>query len=189
MQPIPIGALIHIQNVRSSMCRQSSADMRLDMSDCSLRPEHSCEIVLVSDGAASTASDQARKIGENMMRLWAQLLTAAILAAAVPVAYAQVQSPAPAPAQPSQSIPDQKLDATAAALDKIADVKENYSQQIEASRSDADKQRLVDEANKELVKAVTDQGLSVEEYTSIMVVAQNDPVVRQKIIQRMRPNK
>jgi hypothetical protein len=123
------------------------------------------------------------------MRLWAQLLTAAILATAAPVANAQVQSPAPVPSQPSQNIPDQKLDATAAALNKIADVKQSYTQQIEATPSDADKQRLVEEANKELVKAVTDQGLSVEEYTSIMVVAQNDPAVRQKIIQKMRPNK
>jgi len=121
------------------------------------------------------------------MRLWTQILTAAILAVAVPAANAQVQSPAPSPSQPAQNIPDQKLDATAAALNKIADVKQNYTQQIEASASEADKQRLVDEANKELVKAVTDQGLSVEEYTSIMVVAQNDPAVRQKIIQRMRP--
>ena len=121
------------------------------------------------------------------MRLWTQILTAAILAVAVPAANAQVQSPAPSPSQPAQNIPDQKLDATAAALNKIADVKQSYTQQIEASASESDKQRLVDEANKELVKAVTDQGLSVEEYTSIMVVAQNDPAVRQKIIQRMRP--
>jgi uncharacterized protein DUF4168 len=124
-----------------------------------------------------------------MMRIWAQFLTAAILATAVPVANAQVQSPAPSPSEPSQNIPDQKLDATAKALNQIADVKENYSQQIEATPSEADKQRLVDEANKALVKAVTDQGLSVEEYTSIMVMAQSDPAVRQKIIQRMRPSR
>ena len=124
-----------------------------------------------------------------MMRLRAQLLTAAILTAAVPMANAQVPSPAPAPSEPSQNIPEQKLDATAAALNKIADVKQNYTQQIESTPNESDKQRLVDEANKELVKAVTDQGLSVEEYTSIMVMAQNDPTVRQKIIQRMRPNK
>jgi hypothetical protein len=123
------------------------------------------------------------------MRPWAPLLTTVILATAVPAANAQVQSPAPSPSQPSQDIPDQKLDATAAALDQIADVKESYTKQIEATPSDADKRRLVDEANKALVKAVTDQGLSVEEYTSIMVVAQNDPVVRQKIRERMRPSK
>jgi len=123
------------------------------------------------------------------MRPWTQFLTAAILATAVPAANAQVQSPAPSPSQPSQSIPEQKLDATAAALDQIADVKESYTKQIEATPSESDKQRLVDDANKALVKAVTDQGLSVEEYTSIMVVAQNDPMVRQKILQRMKPGK
>ena len=123
------------------------------------------------------------------MQPWTPFLTAAILAAAVPAVNAQVQSPAPSPSQPSQSIPDQKLDATAAALNQIADVKESYTKQIEATPSDADKRRLVDEANKALVKAVTDQGLSVEEYTSIMVVAQNDPMVRQKILQRMQPSK
>jgi hypothetical protein len=36
-----------------------------------------------------------------------------------------------------------------------------------------------------MVKAVTDQGLSVEEYNSILEVAQNDPGVREKIRQRM----
>ncbi len=121
------------------------------------------------------------------MRL--HILAAVFLAAAVPAANAQVQSPAPSPSQPSENIPDQKLDATAAALDQIADVKESFTKQIEATPGDADKRRLVDEANKALVKAVTDQGLSVEEYTSIMVVAQNDPGVRQKILQRMKPSK
>ena len=124
-----------------------------------------------------------------MMRPWTHVLTAVILAATVPAANAQVQAPAPAPSQPSQNIPDQKLDATAAALDQIADVKESYTKQIEATPSESDKKRLVDEANKALVKAVTDQGLSVEEYTSIMVVAQSDPMLRQKILQRLKPSK
>ena len=121
------------------------------------------------------------------MQSSASILAAAFLAAALPAANAQEQTPAPSPSQPSQNISDQKLDATAAALDQIADVKESYTKQIEATPGDADKRRLVDEANKALVKAVTDQGLSVEEYTSIMVVAQNDPGVRQKILQRMKP--
>jgi len=128
------------------------------------------------------------------MRQWTPFLTAAILATAVPAANAQVQNAqaqpsAPSPSQPSQSIPDHKLDATAAALDQIADVKESYTKKIEATPSETDKQQLVDDANKALVKAVTDQGLSVEEYTSIMVVAQNDPMVRQKILQRLKPSK
>jgi hypothetical protein len=34
--------------------------------------------------------------------------------------------------------------------------------------------------------AVTDQGLSVAECTAIMQVAQNDPAVREKILQRLK---
>jgi hypothetical protein len=48
------------------------------------------------------------------------------------------------------------------------------------------RQGIADEAKNALVKAITNHGLSVEEYTSILVVAQNDPVVREKIVQRIR---
>jgi len=34
--------------------------------------------------------------------------------------------------------------------------------------------------------AVTHQGLSVAEYTPTMQVAQNDPAVREKILQRLK---
>jgi Domain of unknown function (DUF4168) len=122
------------------------------------------------------------------MQLWIlRCVAAAMLAATVPAANAQVQSPAPSPSEPSQNIPEQKLDAAAAALDQVASVRNNYQQRIESTADPADKQRLVDEAKDAMVKAVTDQGLSVEEYTSILVVAQNDPAVREKILQRLRP--
>ena len=39
-----------------------------------------------------------------------------------------------------------------------------------------------------LVKAVTDQGLSVDEYSTILQVAQNDAAVRDKLLQRLRPD-
>jgi hypothetical protein len=44
----------------------------------------------------------------------------------------------------------------------------------------------LNEAVNALEKAVTDQGLSVEEYDSILEVAQSDPDVREKIRQRIR---
>ena len=119
-------------------------------------------------------------------------LTAALLAATcalAPIANAQAPSQSQPPAaspQPdkSASIPDEKIGAAAAALQRVAGIKQDYEQRL-AAASDSDKQRLVDEANNALVKAVTDQGLSVDEYSSILVVAQNDPQVREKILQRL----
>ena len=37
-----------------------------------------------------------------------------------------------------------------------------------------------------MVKAVTDQGLSIDEFKTIMNLAQNDPAVRNKLMQRLK---
>ena len=115
-----------------------------------------------------------------------------------PLAYAQSAAPAPAPSgkaqtdQPSAAapadIPDQKLDAAAQALQKVASLKENYQEQI-AKAPQADRSRLAEEANGALLKAVTDQGLSVEEYSNIMQTAQADPQIRDKLLKRLDTKK
>ena len=87
--------------------------------------------------------------------------------------------------QPQQDIPDQKIDAAAAAMEQVANMKESYQQKLDTAPS-SDKERIAKEANAALTKAVTDQGLSVEEYSAILVMAQNDPVVRGKILERVR---
>jgi len=102
-------------------------------------------------------------------------------------AQSEAPSVTPSPSEPSQNITDEKLDAAAAALNQVANLKESFQQRIETAEP-ADKRRLTEEANNALVKAITDQGLSVEEYTAILVVAQNDATVRQRIIQRLRPS-
>ena len=121
-----------------------------------------------------------------MRPLAAVVLTAAWLLS-VPAASAQAEFPSPGPSDQTSNIPDQKLDATAAALEQVASVREDYQQRIEGVPP-SDMQSIADEAKNALVKAITDQGLSIEEYTSILVVAQSDPVVREKILQRIRPS-
>ena len=121
----------------------------------------------------------------KVMRLPAAVALAACLSA-LPAA-AQAPSPStPAPDRPGQpaNIPDQKLDAAAQALQKVVDLKRDFEQRIEAA-SEPDKQNIVEEAKSALAKAVTDQGLSIEEYTAIIVIAQRDPVVREKILSRL----
>ena len=69
---------------------------------------------------------------------------------------------------------------------QVSSVKQNYQQRIEAA-APSEKQRITEEAENALEKAVTGQGLSIEEYTSIIVVAQRNLEVREKILQRVRP--
>ena len=92
----------------------------------------------------------------------------------VPAANAQAQFPSPGPSEqrpsfpdeksiPDQnSIPDQKLDAAAAALEQVANVREDYQQRMEAA-APSDRQGIADEAKNALVKAITNNGLSIEE--------------------------
>ena len=121
------------------------------------------------------------------MRVLMRSTAASLLIAAaflfVPAANAQVQSSSPGLSEQPPNITDQKLDAAAA----VASLKQDYQQRI-AVAAPADKERILNEAVNALAKAVTDHGLSVEEYVSFLVVAQNDPDVREKIRQRIRPS-
>ena len=91
----------------------------------------------------------------------------------------------PGPSSPSASIPDNKLDAAAAAMKSVSTVKEDYGRRI-AQAPDSEKSRLANEGGQALTKAVTDQGLSVAEYTEILQIAQNNPAVRERILQRIK---
>src|SRR3954471_23475947 len=107
----------------------------------------------------------------------------------IPTANAQAQAPGAGPSDQAPRLPnisDQKLDATAAALERMTSIRQDYQAQISKAEP-AEKERIVVQANSALEKAVTDQGLSVEEFNTIIVVAQNDPDVRDKILQRIQP--
>ena len=109
-----------------------------------------------------------------------------------PQARPQTQSPgaqspgaqSPRAQSPSPTISDEKLNAAAAAIGQVTSIRQNYEHKI-AEAPQSDKQRIADEANNALGKAITDQGLSVDEYNSIIRTAQNDPAVRQKLTQRI----
>ena len=106
-----------------------------------------------------------------------------------PQARPQAQSPQTRSLQtpsPSAPISDEKLNAAAVAIGQVATIRQSYEGKIAAAPS-SDKQRLAKEQNDALEKAVTNQGLSVDEYNSIIRTAQNDPTVRERLTQRI-PN-
>src|SRR5580704_16827392 len=122
---------------------------------------------------------------------WCALTFTAAGLLVMPAAQAQQQSPSgPSATTPSSTttptiIPDKKLDAAAAAVKKVSVIKNKYDQQL-AEAPVAEKERLQGEAGNAMAKAVTDQGLSIEEYTTILTAAQKDPIVRDKLLQRMK---
>src|SRR5215468_12300894 len=126
------------------------------------------------------------------MRLFTRSLTAAILTAGcylfIPAANVLAQSPSPGPSTSAPDLSDQKLSAVAAALERVASLQKGYRQRVAEAETDAEKERIAAEAHGEFTKAVTDQGLSLEKYASILDMAQDDPEIRGKLLQRIRPS-
>ena len=123
------------------------------------------------------------------MRLFPRSLAAAILTAGCYLSTFTLsvlaESPPPGPSTSAPDLSDQKLSAVAAALERVVSLQKDYRQRITETEAPADKERIVVEANNELTKAVTEQGLSVEEYTSILNVARDDAEIRGKILQHI----
>jgi hypothetical protein len=67
----------------------------------------------------------------------------------------------------------------------VSDINNTLEQKLAEAPVDQ-KERLEGEAGDAMEKAVTDQGLSIDEYTTILAVAQKDPIVRDKLIQRLK---
>jgi Domain of unknown function (DUF4168) len=131
-------------------------------------------------------------MSQPALAVMAGVLSVACLFSPPATAQTQNQKGTDAPAVERQSplpnISKEKLDAAAAAVTHVASVKQNYQQQL-TTAPPADRERIAGEANNAIQKAVTDQGLSVDEYNSIMEAAQNNPTVRQQLVQRIRPAK
>jgi hypothetical protein len=123
------------------------------------------------------------------MGLFIRSLAAAILTAGCLILPINVvaQSPLLGPSTtPAPNLSDQKLSAVAAALARIASLQKDYRQRI-AEAEPADKDRIVAQAHGEFTKAVTDQGLSLEEYAAILDMARDDPEIRGNLLERIRP--
>jgi hypothetical protein len=120
----------------------------------------------------------------------------AIALAPAPFAFAQTSSPAPTqgeqraqpdvttPVKPDANVPDEKLDKAAAAISRVVALKQTYTQKLQTA-PDGERQQIADEAKTALTRAVTDQGLSIEEYSNILQVAENDTGVRDRILKRL----
>jgi len=102
---------------------------------------------------------------------------------------AQEAAPAPTPAPgietPAAAAPDlgeDKLKSFATAFLEVNKLTQQYQPQISAAGTPEDQQRLRQEAGQKMVEAVNgSEGISVDEYNSIIQAAQTDPELAQRI--------
>jgi hypothetical protein len=82
---------------------------------------------------------------------------------------------------PAASIPDGTIGKAGAALRDVAKLQEKYQGKMEQATPDQ-KQGLSEQANAEAVQAIQSHGLSVQEYSSVVRTAQNNPQVKQRLL-------
>lgn len=103
------------------------------------------------------------------------------------IAGAQDAAPVPAPqsaAPAAEAAPadDAKLKSFAVAFIEVARVSQSYQPQIESAATPDDQQRLRQEAGEKMVEAVSEaDGITLDEYNTIIQAAQTDPELAQRI--------
>lgn len=97
------------------------------------------------------------------------------------------QVPAPQGQAPQAAITDEKLKAFAVAYLQVDKVRQDYTQKIGTTTDAAAKQKLQNEANQQMIKAVeTSPGMSLNDYKTIITAAQSDPTVARKVQENLQ---
>ncbi|MFY3704753.1 DUF4168 domain-containing protein [Achromobacter dolens] len=113
-------------------------------------------------------------------------ILSAVLAAAVLSGAPVLAQNAPAsqtPTAPAAARPtDQQLQRFASASQKVSGVVDEYRPKVDAAKTDAAKQKVIQEADAKMVKLVQADGLSVEEFNGIGRAVQQDPQLKQRLM-------
>ena len=119
--------------------------------------------------------------------LWRLTLPALAIAAFALVA------PAPAAAQtageqplPPQDLSQSQLESFAAAATRVSEITQQLQVEAQGVESEEELARLQEQAHLEMINAVENEGLTVEEYNMIFQVAQVDPEVNAMVMQMLQ---
>jgi hypothetical protein len=96
---------------------------------------------------------------------------------------------APAVAQQTPAAPVQQGEMSDAmvtkvgtALRHVAMIRQQYTQRAQAANTPQQQQNLSDQARSEMLKAIGDQGLSVQQYDRAIQMAQNDETLKRRLL-------
>jgi hypothetical protein len=117
----------------------------------------------------------------------AALAAAFVVTAAMPALAQPSGSNATTPEVPGATVPqDDVSDATitkvGAVLRQTVTIRQKYAERAQSIKSPQEEQALEAQAQIELVQAVSDQGLSVQQYNQVIQMAQADPTLKQRLL-------
>lgn len=118
------------------------------------------------------------------LRIFAIVLLGAI---SVPLTAAQLDPPsAQQPGQQTQTYSDADLKTFAEALVEVERITDEYQPRLEAAKNLGEEEQVRQAAFKEATTVLAQKGMSIDKYKEILVVAQNDPDVAQRIREQIK---
>ena len=91
------------------------------------------------------------------------------------------QDPGMEQSQKPADFSDEELQQFVNLQDRIGEIREEYVSQIEAAESEDKARQLQQEAQSEMVSAIEDAGMSVQEYNAIAVAYNSNPDIQKRV--------
>ncbi|WP_435101667.1 DUF4168 domain-containing protein [Arhodomonas sp. AD133] len=113
------------------------------------------------------------------MRLTSKILTSA--AFAMLVATAPLHAQTEGNPQGSAEVSDTKLEQFSEAFGQIQDIRSDYSEKLRDVQDEEKAREMQQAANDEMISAVEDSGLSVDEYNAISQQLRKDPEMAERV--------
>ncbi len=82
----------------------------------------------------------------------------------------------------SADISDDMVSKVGTAAVRVVEIRQDFTPRIVAAHSQAERDGLEAEATTALVEAISEQGLSVDEYNEVVAAAQSDPELEQRLL-------
>jgi GTP1/Obg family GTP-binding protein len=118
-----------------------------------------------------------------MLGFRAGVVPAALLVTAMALpAAAQQPSGAPSGAVSGANMSDATVSKVGAALRQVAQIEQTYSQRLQSANTAVQKQDISQQASDAAVTAITQQGLTIDQYNQVIQAAQSDPALKQRVL-------
>ncbi|ACL71127.1 DUF4168 domain-containing protein [Thioalkalivibrio sulfidiphilus] len=85
--------------------------------------------------------------------------------------------------QQGAQIDPQTLDRFVDAFVAVQEIRQDFSERLQGVENEAEAQAMQQEAQEEMISAVEDKGLNVEEYNQVAMALQSDPAMMQRVQQ------
>jgi hypothetical protein len=119
----------------------------------------------------------------DLRRACLALMAAAPFAAAP--ALTAAQQPAPEQQQQAADVDDATLDQFAEAFLAVQEIQAEASEELQAASDEEAAREVQQKAQEEMVEAVLETGLSVEDYNMVAQLMNSDPQVRDGVLERL----